>query len=125
MDTIITSITCNPQPSSFAPIMDSLLRTVASGEYGSDTRTDFLQAGLEHEKLMFVTSTFLDSNFSSNRLEWQVSPILLSPDSISSMLRSQYPVFSLTAIHSLEANEGRSEETDEEVEGDRYEDGNE
>ena len=80
---------CNPQPASLAPIMDALLRAAASGEYGSDTRTDFLQAGLEHEKLLFVTSPFLDSNFSSNmRLEWQAqhSPILLSPDSIASML---------------------------------------
>ena len=111
----ITSIACNPQPASLAPTMDALLRAVASGEYGSDTRTDFLQAGLEHEKLMFVTSPFLDLNFSSNmRLEWQAqhSPILLSPDSITSMLRSRYPVFSLPVMHSLEANEGRSEEAD-------------
>ena len=28
-------------------------------------------------------------------------------------------------MHSLEANEGRSEETEEEVEGDRYEEGDE
>ena len=123
MHSIITSIACNPQSTSLAPTMDSLLRTVASREYGSDPETDFLHAGLEHEKLMFVTSPFLDSNFSSNRLKWQVSP--LSLDSIASMLRSRYPVFSLPAIHSLEANEGRSEETDEEVEGDRYEDCNE
>ena len=42
---------------------------------------------------------------------------ILSPDSIASMLRSRYPVFSLLVMHSLEANEGRSEETEEEVEG--------
>ena len=41
------------------------------------------------------------------------------------MLRSRYPVFSLPAKHSLEANEGRSEETEEEVEGDRYQEGDE
>ncbi len=79
------------------------------------TRTDFLQAGWEHKKLMFVTCPYLDSNFSSNtRLEWQAqhSPNLLSPDSIASMLRSQYPVFSRPAIHSLKANASRSEETD-------------
>ena len=128
MHAVITSIACNPQPASLAPTMDALLRAAALGEYGSDTRTDFLQAGLEHEKLMFVTSPFLDSNFSSNaKLEWQAqhSPILLSPDSIASMLRSWYPVFSLPAMHSLEANEGRSEKTEEEVEGDRYEEGDE
>ena len=72
MHAVITSIACNPQPASLAPTMDASLRAAASREYGSDTRTDFLQAGLEHEKLMFVTSPFLDSNFSSNmRLEWQ------------------------------------------------------
>ena len=127
MHAVITSIACNPQPASLAPTMDALLRAVASGEYGSDTRTD-LQARLEHEKLMFVTSPFLDSNFSSNtRLEWQAqcSPILLSPDSIAAMLRSRYPVFSLQAMHSLEANEGRSEDTEEEVEGDRSEEDDE
>ena len=77
---------------------------------------------------MFVTSPFQDSNFSSNtRLEWQAqhSPILLSPDSIVAMLRSRYPVFSLPAMHSLKANEGRSEETEEEVEGDKHEEGDE
>ena len=59
-------------------------------------------------------------------LEWQAhSPILLSPDSITSMLKSRYPVFSLPAMHSFEANEGRSEETEDEVEGDRYEEGDE
>ena len=47
------------------------------------------------------------------------------PDSIASMLRSRYPVFSLPAMHSLEANDGRSEETEEKVEGDRYEEGDE
>ena len=129
MHAVITSIACNPQPASLAPTMDALLRVGASGEYGSDTRTDFLQPGLKHEKLMFVTSHFLDLNFSSNiRLEWQAqhSPILLSPDSIASMLRSRYPVFSLPAMHSLEANEGRSsEEAEEEVEGNRYEEGDE
>ena len=128
MHGVITSIACNPQPASLAPTMDALLRAAASREYGSDTRADFLQAGLEHEKLMFVTSPFLDSNFSSNtRLEWQAqhSPILLSPDSIASLLRSRYPVFSHPAMNSLEANEGRSEETEEEVEGDRYEEGDE
>ena len=106
MHAIITSIACTPQPASLAPIVDVLLRAAASGEYGSDTRTDFLLAGLDHEKLMFVTSPFLDSNFSSNmRLEWQAqhSPILSSPDSIASMLRSWYPVFSLPAVNSLEA----------------------
>ena len=41
------------------------------------------------------------------------------------MLRSRYHVFSLPAMHSLEANEGRSEETEEEVEGDRYDEGDE
>ena len=80
------------------------------------------------EKLMFVTSPFLNSSFPSNtRIEWQAqhSPILLIPDSIASMLRNQHPVFSLPAMHSIEANEGRSEETEEEVEGDRYEEGDE
>ena len=128
MHGVITSIACNPQPASLAPTMDALLRAADSGEYGADTRTDFLHAGLEHENLMFVTSPFLDSNFSSNtRLEWQAqhSPILLSPDSIASLLRSRYPVFSHPAMNSLEANEGRSEETEEEVEGDRYEEGDE
>ena len=128
MYAVITSIACNPQPASLAPTMDTLLRAVASGEYGSDTRTDFLQAGLEHEKLMFVTSPFLDQNFtSSTRLEWQAqhSPLLLSPDSRDTMLRSQYPVFSLPAMHSHEANEGSSEETEEDVEGDRCEEGDE
>ena len=128
MHAVITSIACNPQPVSLAPTMYALLRAVVSGEYGSDTRTDFLQAGLEHEKLMFVTSPFLDSNLSSNtRLEWQAqhSPILLSPGSIASMLRSWYTVFSLPAMHSLKANESRSLETEEEVEGDRYEEGDE
>ena len=125
---LITSTACNPQPASLAPTMDALLRAVASGEYGSDTRTDFLHAGLEHEKLMFVTSPFLDQNFSSNtRLEWQAqhSPILLSPDSRDTMLRSQYPVFSLPAMYSHEANECSSEETEEDVEGDRCEEGDE
>ena len=96
MHAVITSIACNPQPASFAPTMDALLRAAASGEYGSDTRTEFFQAGLEHEKLIFVTSPFLHSNLSSNTiLEWQAqhSPILLSPDSIASMLRSRYTVF--------------------------------
>ena len=86
---------------------------------------DFLQVGLEHK---FVTSTFLDTNFSSNmRHEWQAqyNPILLSPYSIASMLRNRYPVFSLPAMHSLEANVNRSEETEEEVEEDRYEEGDE
>ena len=41
------------------------------------------------------------------------------------MLRSRCPVFSLPSIHLLEANEGRSEETEEEVAGDRYEEGDE
>ena len=36
------------------------------------------------------------------------------------MSRSRYLFFSLPAMHSLEANEGWSEETEEEVEGDRY-----
>ena len=63
MHGVITSIACNPQPASLAPTMamDALLRAAASGDYGSNTRTDVLQAGLEHEKLMFVTSPFLDS----------------------------------------------------------------
>ena len=51
MHAVITSIACNPQPASLAPTMDALLRAAASGEYGSDPRTDFLQAGLEHEGL--------------------------------------------------------------------------
>ena len=128
MHAVKSSIECNPQPASLAPTMDALLRAVASGEYGSDTRRDFLQAGLEHEKLMFVTSPFLDQNFSSNkRLEWQTqhSPILLSPDSSDSLLRSQCPVFSLPAMHLHETNEGGSEETEEDVEGDRCEEGDE
>ena len=60
-------------------------------------------------------------------LEWQAqhSPILLSPDLIASMLRSRYPVFFLPAMHLLEANEGRSKETEEGVEGDRYKEGDE
>ena len=41
------------------------------------------------------------------------------------MLRSRYPVLSLPAVHSLEANESKLEETEEEVEGDRYEEGDE
>ena len=52
MHAVITSIACNPQHVSLAPTMDALLRAAASGEYISDTRTDFLQAGLEHEKLV-------------------------------------------------------------------------
>ena len=56
MHAVKTFITCNPQPANPVPTMDALLRAVASAEYGSHTRTDFLQAGLEHEKLMFVTS---------------------------------------------------------------------
>ena len=56
MHAVITSIACNPQPASLAPTMDALLRAMASVEYGSDTRTGFLQAGLEHETLMAVTS---------------------------------------------------------------------
>ena len=52
-------------------------------------------------------------------------PILLSHDSIVSILKSQYPVFFLPAMHSLEANGGKSEETEEEVVGDRYEEGDE
>ena len=128
MHAIKTSIACNPQPASLVPTMDTLLRAVASGEYGSDTRTDFLQAGLKHEKLMFVTSPFLDQNFSSStRHEWQAqhSPLLLRPNSSDSMLRTQYPVLSLPAMHSHEANEGSSEETEEDVEGDRCEEGEE
>ena len=77
---------------------------------------------------MFVTSPFLDKYFSSNtRFEWQAqhSPILLIPDSSDSMLRSQNPVFSLPAMHSHEANECSSEETEEDVEGDRWEEGDE
>ena len=66
MYAVVTSIACNPQPASLAPTMDALLRAVASGEYGSDTTTDFLKAGLEHEKRMFVISPSLDSNLSSN-----------------------------------------------------------
>ena len=62
MHAIITSIVCNPQPARLAPTMDALLRAAASGEYRSDSRTDFLQLGLEHDKLMFVTRPFLDSN---------------------------------------------------------------
>ena len=54
MHAVITSIACTPQPARLAPTMDALLRAATSGGYGSDTRTDFLQAGLEHEKLMFV-----------------------------------------------------------------------
>ena len=102
MHAVITPIACNSQPASLAPTMDALLRAVASGEYGSDTRTDLLKAWLEQEKLMFVTSPFLDQNFTSNTgLEWQAqhSPILLSPDSSDSMLRRQYPVLSLPAMH--------------------------
>ena len=38
---------------------------------------------------------------------------------------SLYPVFYLPVLHLLEANEGRSEETDKEVEGDRYKEGDE
>ena len=53
MHAIITSIACNPQLASLAPTMDALLRAAASGEYGSDTRTDFLQAELENEKLVY------------------------------------------------------------------------
>ena len=78
MHAVITSIACNPQPASLAPTMDALLRAAASGEYGYDPRTDALQAGLENEKFMFVTSLFLDPIFPSNmRLEWQAqhSPI--------------------------------------------------
>ena len=77
---------------------------------------------------MFVTRPFLDFKFLfQHELEWQAqhSPILLSPDSIASMLRNRYSVFSVPAMHSLEANEGRSEETEEEVQGDRYEEGDE
>ena len=82
MHAVITSIACTPQPASLAPTMDALLRVAGSGEYGSDTRTDFILAGLEHEQLMFVTSPFLDSNFSSNnetRVASTNSPVLLNP----------------------------------------------
>ena len=93
MHAIITSIACNPQPASLAPTMDALLRAAASGEYGSDTGTDFIWAGLEHEKLMFVTSPFLDSNFSSNmRLSGKhIALFLLSPDSIASTFKKSVP----------------------------------
>ena len=62
----------------------------------------------------FSRLKFLISN---SRLEWQAqhSLILLSPDSIGSMLRSWYPVFSLPAMHSLEASEGKSEETEDDI----------
>ena len=89
----------------------------------------YLTAMLEYNKwaiyLLVCNKPFLDSNFTSNtRLEWQEqhSPVLLSPNSIASMLRSRYPVFSLPAMHSLEANKGRSEE---EIDGGKYEEGDE
>ena len=56
------------------------------------------------------------------KLEWQAkhSPIYCS-DSIASKFKIYYPKFSLSSKHSLEANEGRLEETEMGVEGDRYE----